>query len=346
MRVAMVGAGGLGGLYGGLLARSGLDVTFIARGQNLEALREHGLSVTRKSGEAFQVTVRATDDPRDVGPVELIWFCVKTYDLERAARQALPLVGAETLALPIQNGVEAPETLGEILGREHALGGVGRAGATLVAPGRVQEKSDVAAVAFGELDGGTSARTERLGAVLEQAGIEAALMPDIQVNLWDKFVQACAVFGLDALLRFPESTYLRHAETAALLRGLMQEVYEVGRARGVRLPEDTVDRLFSGVSALFDRNPSFHSSMYHDIMAGRPLEIEAASGAAVRLGRQYGVPTPLNFAMYAALKPFAAGMPSEAARTAGIFQSGRPPLQTSSPPRGHMFAVSVKNRRR
>jgi len=131
MRVAMVGAGGLGGLYGGLLARSGLDVTFIARGRNLEALREHGLSVTRKSGEAFQVTVRATDDPRDVGPVELIWFCVKTYDLEGAARQALPLVGAETLALPIQNGVEAPETLGEILGREHALGGVGRPGRRL-----------------------------------------------------------------------------------------------------------------------------------------------------------------------------------------------------------------------
>ena len=307
MRVAVVGAGGLGGLYGGLLARHGLDVTFIARGRNLETLREHGLFVKRKSGEEFHVAVRATDDPRDVGPVELIWFCVKTYDLEAAARQALPLVGPETMALPIQNGVEAPERLAEILGQEHALGGVGRAGATLVAPGRVEEKSDVAAVGFGELDGETSARTEHLAVVLKQAGIEAALMPDIQVDLWDKFVQACAIFGLDALLRLPESSYLQHTETAALFRGLMQEAYDVGRARGVRLPEDTVERLYTRIVTLFQRNPQIHSSMYYDILAGRPLEIEAASGAVVRLGRAHGVPTPLNFAVYAALRPFADG---------------------------------------
>jgi 2-dehydropantoate 2-reductase len=229
-----------------------------------------------------------------------------------AARQALPLVGPETMALPIQNGVEAPEQLAEILGHEHALGGVGRAGATLTAPGQVEEKSDVAAVAFGEMEGGTSERTERLAAVLTQAGIEAALAPDIQVDLWDKFVQACGIFGLDALLRLPESTYLEYPETAALFRGLMQEVYDVGRARGVRLPEDTVERLYTRVRALFQRNAGFHSSMYYDILAGRPLEIEAASGAVVRLGRRYGVATPLNFALYAALAPFAAGTPSSA----------------------------------
>jgi 2-dehydropantoate 2-reductase len=307
MRVAVVGAGGLGGLYGGLLARSGLDVTFIARGPNLDTLREHGLSVKRKSGEEFRVAVRATDDPRDVGPVDLIWFCVKTYDLEAAARQALPLVGPGTMALPIQNGVEAPEQLAKILGPEHALGGVGRAGATLVAPGRVEEKSDVAAVAVGELDGGTSARMEHLAVLLKQADIEVALVPDIRVDLWDKFVQACAIFGLDALLRLPESTYLQHTETAALFRGLMQETYDVGRARGVRLPEDTVERLYNRIVMLFQRNPQIHSSMYYDILAGRPLEIEAASGAVVRLGRAQGVPTPLNFAVYVALRPFADG---------------------------------------
>lgn len=307
MRVAMVGAGGLGGLYGGLLARSGLDVTFIARGRNLEALRKHGLFVKRRSGEELHVSVQVTDDPRDVGPVDLIWFCVKTYDLEAAARQALPLVGPNTMALPIQNGVEAPDQLAEILGREHALGGVGRAGATLVAPGRIEEKSEVAAVAYGELDGGTSARTEHLRGVLQQAGIDGALMPDIQVDLWDKFVQACAIFGLDTLLRLPECTYLQYPETAELFRGLMQEAYDVGRARGVRLPEDTVERLYTRIVALFERSPQFHSSMYYDILAGRRLEIEAASGAVVRLGRASGVPTPLNFAIYAALKPFAAG---------------------------------------
>ncbi len=309
MRIAMIGAGGLGGLYGGLLARSGLDVTFIARGRNLTALREHGLFVRRKSGEEIRVAVRATDDPREVGPVDLIWFCVKTYDLDAAARQALPLVGPETLALPIQNGVEAPEQLAEILGQEHALGGVGRAGATLIAPGQVEEKSDIAAVAFGEMEGGTSERTKRLATVLAQVGIEAALTPDIQADLWDKFVQACGIFGLDALLRLPESTYLEYPDTAALFRGLMQEVYDVGRARGVRLPEGTVERIFTRVRALFRHSPGFHSSMYYDILDGRPLEIEAASGAVVRLGRRYGVPTPLNFSLYAALAPFIAGTP-------------------------------------
>jgi 2-dehydropantoate 2-reductase len=310
MRVAMVGAGGLGGVYGGLLARAGLDVTFIARGRGLEALRRHGLSLKLASGEEWQIPVRATDDPREVGPVDLIWFCVKTYDLDDAARQAIPLVGADTMALPIQNGVEAPERLAAILGREHVLGGVGRAGGTLVAPGRVEQKSDRATVVLGELDGGTSARAERLGQVLRDAGIDARVHPDVLVDLWDKFVQACAIFGLDTLLRLPDATYLRHPETAELFRGLMREVYTVGRARGIRLPENTVERLWDTLSKMYAANPNMHSSMYFDILAGRRLEIDAANGTVVRLGRETGVPTPLNFAMYAALKPFAQGRPA------------------------------------
>jgi 2-dehydropantoate 2-reductase len=310
MRVAMVGAGGLGGVYGGLLARAGLDVTFIARGRGLEALRQHGLSLKLASGEEWQIPVRATDDPREVGPVDLIWFCVKTYDLDDAARQAIPLVGADTMALPIQNGVEAPERLAAILGREHVLGGVGRAGGTLVAPGRVEQKSDRATVVLGELDGGTSARAERLGQVLRDAGIDARVHPDVLVDLWDKFVQACAIFGLDTLLRLPDATYLRHPETAELFRGLMREVYTVGRARGIRLPENTVERLWDTLSKMYAANPNMHSSMYFDILAGRRLEIDAASGTVVRLGRETGVPTPLNFAIYAALKPFAQGRPA------------------------------------
>lgn len=310
MRVAMVGAGGLGGVYGGLLARAGLDVTFIARGRGLEALRQHGLSLKLASGEEWQIPVRATDDPREVGPVDLIWFCVKTYDLDDAAQQAIPLVGADTLALPIQNGVEAPERLAAILGREHVLGGVGRAGGTLVAPGRVEQKSDRATVVLGELDGGTSARAERLGQVLRDAGIDARVHPDVLVDLWDKFVQACAIFGLDTLLRLPDATYLRHPETAELFRGLMREVYTVGRARGIRLPENTVERLWDTLSKMYAANPNMHSSMYFDILAGRRLEIDAANGTVVRLGRETGVPTPLNFAIYAALKPFAQGRPA------------------------------------
>ena len=311
MRVAMVGAGGLGGLYGGLLARAGLDVTFIARGRNLAALREHGLSLKLVSGEELRLPVRASDDPGEIGPVDLIWFCVKTYDLDDAARHALPLVGPDTLALPIQNGVEAPERLAAILGRVHVLGGVGRAGGTLTAPGRVEQKSAQATVVFGEWDGGTSARTEALDRVLRGAGIDARVSADVQADLWDKFVQACAIFGLDTLLRLPGATYLQYPETAELFQGLMREVYTVGRARGVRIPDGTVERLWDTLSTMYATNPAMHSSMYFDVMAGRRLEIDAASGAVVRLGREVGVPTPLNFAIYAALKPFADGRPAQ-----------------------------------
>ncbi len=310
MRVAMVGAGGLGGLYGGLLARAGLDVTFIGRGRNLAALREQGLTLKRLSGEELRLSVRATDDPRAVGPVDLIWFCVKTYDLEDAARHARPLVGPETLALPIQNGVEAPDQLAAILGREHVLGGVGRAGATLVAPGRVEEKSKQAAVVFGELDGGMSARVERLERILREAGLEPRASADVRVDLWEKFVQACAIFGLDTLTRLPGATYLQYPETAELFVGMMREVYAVGRARGVNLAEGTVERLWDTLSNTFAGNPTLRSSMYFDVLAGRRLEIDAACGALVRLGREVGVPTPLNFAVYAALQPFAAGAPA------------------------------------
>lgn len=313
MRVAMVGAGGLGGLYGGLLARAGLDVTFIARGRNLAVLREHGLSLKRASGEDVQLPVRATDDPREVGPVDLVWFCVKTYDLDAAARHALPLVGSETMALPIQNGVEAPDRLAGILGREHALVGVGRAGGTLVAPGRVEQKSAQATVVLGELDGGTSERTERLGRVLRDAGVDARVGPDARADLWNKFVQACAIFGLDTLTRLSGGTYLQYPETAELFRGIMREVHAVGRARGVRLADDTVERLWDALSTMYAKNPTMHSSMYFDVLAGRRLEIDAACGTVVRLGREVGVPTPLNFAIFAALEPFAAGAPTPAA---------------------------------
>jgi 2-dehydropantoate 2-reductase len=307
MRVAIVGAGGLGCVYGGLLAHAGLDVTFIARGRNLTALRTSGLHLGLHSGEELRLAVRATEEPRAVGVVDLVWFCTKTYDLESAARQAAPMVGPDTMVLPIQNGVEAPGQLAAMLGARHVLVGVGRAGGTLIEPGRVQQKSATADVTFGELAGGTSARTERLHGVLAKTGVRATLRADAVVDLWDKFVQACAIFGLDTLLRVPESTYLRHAETAELFRGLMQEAYAVGRARGIDLPEGTVDRLFERIRSGFESNPGMHSSMYYDILAGRRLEIDAANGAVVRLGREVGVATPLNFAIYAALKPFGAG---------------------------------------
>ncbi len=155
--------------------------------------------------------------------------------------------------------------------------------------------------------------TRRAERVLREADLDPRVSDDIEAELWDKFVQACAIFGLDTLLRLPGATYLRSPETAELFLGLMREVYAVGRARGVRLAEGTVERLWSSLSALYASTPGMRSSMYFDVVAGRRLEIEAASGAVVRLGREAGVPTPLNFAIFAALKPFADGAPTPAA---------------------------------
>jgi 2-dehydropantoate 2-reductase len=310
MRVAVVGAGGLGGFYAGLLARGGLDVAVMARGRNLAALREQGLRVTLLSGEEVHVAVRATDDPSDIGPVDLAWFCVKTYDLADAARQALPLIGPATLVLPIQNGVEAAEHLAAILGRAHVLGGVARAGATLVAPGHIEQKAALAGMIFGELDGGASERTAQLGRLLARVGIEPRISQDIRVELWEKFVLGSAIFGLDGLLRLPLGTILERPALGELYRGLLRETAAVGRARGVPLPEAIVERHWEGLVSLMAENPSAHTSLYHDLVAGRRLELEAMGGAVVRLGREAGVPTPLHFAVYAALTPYAEGAAS------------------------------------
>jgi 2-dehydropantoate 2-reductase len=286
-----------------LLARDGRDVTFIARGRNLDALREQGLTISLLSGEVLRVAVQATDDPRTVGTVDLIWFCVKTYDLVAAAHHALPLVGGGTMALPVQNGVEAHEQLGAILGREHVLGGVAPPGATLVAPGRVEQKSARVRVIFGELDGSGSERAEHVHQLLTKAGIEAIVSPAILVALWEKLMQAWAVFGLNCLLLLPLGRIVTEPTVSELFRGLMREAADVGRARGVPIAAEAVERLWEDTVGLAAGNPDLHSSMYFDMVAGRPLELEAMGGAVVRLGREACVLTPLSFAVYAALTP-------------------------------------------
>ena len=225
MRVAVMGSGGLGGFLGGLLARAGEDVTLIARGMNLQALCAKGLTVKLLPEGDFHCAVRATDDPSEVGPVDLVWFCVKTFDLMTAARQAAPLIGPRTLILPIQNGVEAIEALAALFG-DRVLGCVSLAGATLVAPGIVAQKLPRVLVKIGERSGGSNERTESLRDTLLRAGIEAELSPDIQQEMWEKFVVVSVTLGLTALTRLPlgplfacaqrrvgESTDARHIRT-------------------------------------------------------------------------------------------------------------------------------------
>lgn len=306
MRVAIVGAGGTGGFFGGLLARAGEDVTFVARGAHLAAIRERGLTVRSRRVGDFTVAVRATDDPAEVGPVDLVLFCVKAYDTEAAAEAMRPLVGPDTVVLPIQNGIDSAERIGRLVGPARVLGGLAALSSVIEAPGVIGHRAGPDVLRFGELGGGTSPRAERLLAVLQHAGVKAELHPDIRVALWEKFLLICGLSGLTALTRLPLGAVVACPETAALLRGVMAEVEAVARAEGVALPGGCVDRTLAFFQA---SDPAIRGSLYWDLEAGRRLEVETLNGTVVRLGRARGVPTPLNFAVYAALLPYAGGPP-------------------------------------
>jgi len=303
MRVLVMGTGGLGGYFGGLLARAGESVTFVARGAHLEAIRARGLTVRSARHGELTLRVPATDDPKSAGTVDLVLFGVKTYDLEPAAELIRPCVGPETIVLPVQNGIDNAERIERVIGAGHAVGGVAVLSARVEEPGViVHAVSGPRELTVGELDGQPRPRTERLVAALERAGIGAALSPDIRVALWQKFVGICGL-TLTTLTRLPMGVLLDCPESAELARLVMEEVAAVARAKGVALPERYLEGLPSGFA------PSVRQSMYYDLIAGRRLELETLNGTVVRLGRETGVPTPHNFAVYAALKPFAAGAP-------------------------------------
>jgi 2-dehydropantoate 2-reductase len=306
MRIAIMGSGGLGAFYGGLLARGGEDVVFLARGANLVALQMQGLTVKLLPHEGeFHLTVHATDNPPDIGVVDLVWCCVKTYDLDTAMIQMTPLIGPDTMILTVQNGVDAPEHLATVFGSHHVLGGIALGGATLEAPGIVVQKTATRGpVVFGELDGGISPRAERLRDTFRAADFLAEVHLDIRVAIWEKFMMLGAGLGISALTRLTYGEMFACPEIHELIRGVIQEMASVARAKGIRLSEDAAERLFTTAC----RFPgSFRGSMYFDLINGRRLELDAVHGAVMRMGREFHIPTPLNFAIHAMLKPHAAG---------------------------------------
>jgi 2-dehydropantoate 2-reductase len=306
MRVAVMGSGGTGGFFGGLLARSGEDVTFVARGPHLEAIRARGLTVRSARVGDFRVAAPATDDPASVGPVDLVLFCVKAYDTEAAAARMRPLVGARTVILSVQNGIDSAERIGRVVGPGHVLGGLAAVSSVVEAPGVIHHRAGPDLIRLGELDGQASARVAAIAEAFRRAGIQAEVPADIRVALWEKFVLICGLSGLTALTRLPLGAVLACAETRDLLAGTMDEVEAVGRAEGVALPPACAGRIL----AFFERSdPTIRGSLYYDLAAGRRLEIDTLNGTVVRLGRTRGVPTPLNFVIHAALKPYADGAP-------------------------------------
>ena len=307
MRIAVMGAGGLGSVIGGLLARAGEDVTLVARGPHLEAIRNRGLTVKSPTAGTFSMQVPATDEPAEVGSVDLIVFGVKLYDLEAAAEKMRPLIGPDTVILPIQNGIDAAERIGRVVGPGPVIGGTATVGGRIEEPGVVAHTVLANTMFCGELPSGTSPRTERVRAVLERAGFSAEAHPDIHVPIWEKFVTLAATAGVMALTRLTVGPIRGCPDTRALFVGAMEEAAAVGRAHGVRIADDLVEQQM----VLVDRAPpGARSSMAADLLNGRRLELESLNGVIVRLGRELDVPTPLNFAIYAALKPYVDGVPS------------------------------------
>ncbi len=293
MRIAVIGAGSLGSYYGGILTRAGEDVTFVARGATLATLRAKGLTVTLGGESAsFTVPVRATDEADALGIMDCVLFCVKAYDTADAAVQIPPLIGPETVVIPVQNGIDSAERIAAITGAANVVGGVALINATVVSPGVVSVSGGArTTLIFGELADGQSARTDRLETVFQAAGVAAQADPGIRTALWSKFLMICAFGGVSALTRLPYGVIVADAATRMLIQRAAGEVIACARAQQVALPEDCIERWFE----LFADNPAFasaYSSQYHDLVAGRRLEVPYLNGALVRLGRNSVSPHP------------------------------------------------------
>ncbi len=305
MRIVVMGTGGVGGYYGGVLAKSGQDVSFIARGAHLEALRANGLRVESQiMGDFALPKVTATDQPATLGQADLVLFTTKAYDLEGAARGLLPLLGKDSMVLPLLNGVDIAERLATVVGTERVLGGMCQISSSIKAPGVIKQVGPLNRIAFGELGGGSSARARAVLEVFKAAGIVAELSEQIQVDLWKKFLAICAAGGMSALTRSTLGPILKDPDTRALFVGCMQEVALLARRKGVILPAALVQDALAG----YDKLPAeMRPSMGLSVLHGQPLEVEALNGTAARLGRELGVPTPINRFIATALKLVAEG---------------------------------------
>lgn len=302
MRIAIVGPGGVGGYYGGLLASSGQDVTLIARGKHLAAILENGLCVESVHGDFTIQPTQATDDPAQVGPVDLVLIAVKSYDLDSAAEASRALVGPTTSVLPLLNGLDAADRLAAVLGTEQVLIGLTHISSSIAAPGVIRQVSPVRRITFGEQDGSISSRSERIRDVLATSGAEVVLTRTPQVALWEKFVFIASISGVCCLARLSLGPVLNIPESRELYVDALREVEAVGRARGIELPQDIVEqtlRLSEGFA------PETKPSMLVDLAGGRRLELEATSGTVIRYGLESDVPTPVHRVIYGALKPSA-----------------------------------------
>ena len=300
MRIAIMGSGGVGGYYGGLLSVAGQEVAFIARAAHLQAIRDIGLHIKSVHGDFTVFPAKATDRPIDVGPVDLVIVATKAYHTDEAAEAIKPLLGANTVVISLQNGIDAAERIGSAVGMEHILGGATWLSAAIEGPGRIGQYSQFRRIALGELDGKITPRARAIASVLATTPAVIELVPNIKQVLWTKFVFIAAISALGGLTRVAVGEYRHVPEAREVLSAAMAEVVSVAKAKGVSLDADIVGKTLAFIEA---SAPDIRPSMQRDLEAGRVSELESLIGVVVRMGRELGVSTPVMHFAYAMLKP-------------------------------------------
>jgi 2-dehydropantoate 2-reductase len=304
MKIAVMGAGGIGGYFGARLAQGGHDVHFVARGAHLAAIRAAGLRVRSVRGD-FELPperVDVTDDPSVIGPCEVVLFAVKSYDTVAAAGQLDPLLAAGTAVISLQNGIDNEAKLAARIGDDHVVGGAAFIFAGIAAPGVIRDSGGPARIVFGELDGEPTARLETFLVACTESGIEAAIAPDIRAALWSKWAFICAQAGVTAASQLPLGEIRTSPAAWGLFEQVVTEAWRIGRAEGVPLPDDMVEQHMRFAAGL---EPEARSSLYDDLAAGRRMELDALLGELARRADLNRVPAPAASALYAVLEPWA-----------------------------------------
>jgi 2-dehydropantoate 2-reductase len=304
MKIAVIGAGGVGGAFGAALAKAGADVTFVARGAHLAAMQANGLKIEGGRGETHIAPTQATDDPATIGPVDFVLFCVKLWDVESAGEAIKPLIGPNTAVIPLQNGIDSFERLIPILGAGHVMCGVAQISATITAPGVVHQTGTFMRLVFGEVAGGLSARGEAFLAMCKAAGFDATHSGNILTDLWLKYILLATNSAITAATRKPFGKLRADADIVAMFEAGFAEVYAVGKAKGIALPDNTLENMVKATKAFPD---TMMASMAHDLIRGGRIELPWLSGKVVAMGRELGVPTPVHNVLHAMLKPHTMG---------------------------------------
>jgi 2-dehydropantoate 2-reductase len=299
MRIAVMAAGAVGGYFGGRLAAAGHNVSFVARGAHLEAIRANGLKIESPLGNLRLNNVHATSDPKEIGPVDVVLFAVKLWDTETAAQAARPLVDANTRVITLQNGVDSVERIAPILGADQTVGGSAYIASVIGAPGVISHTSQFAKMVCGRIDGKPDAQLAAFTAAAKQAGIDITQSDSIDRERWEKFVFLVGLSGATGAMRMPLGPILSDPDTRAFFKSIMAEVIAVARAKRVALDPDFLE---SRMTFADTAPPGMKSSLLHDLERGNRIEIDWLAGKVVALGRELGVPTPANAAVYAMLK--------------------------------------------